>query len=263
MRRCVAIVATAYAVAAAAQWDVPVPIEMVGPSGADRQVIGVAHPLRADAAVSLDASRTSALTFTPVQGSNVLSGTLTPTPGGYTIGMIVTVVPQTANSAAATLELNGLGERPIWKGDGIPLEAGDLPIGAPARLLFDGTAFRVLSSVPLPCESGYHVGGREFCVQDSARTYASFYEANVVCRNEGARLCSFGEWVHACRKTPAFIGTVTDYEWVDSAANHANTAKMVGNGSNGDGGPIFIGCLQGALTDPSSNIARFRCCKNR
>jgi hypothetical protein len=263
MRRIVAIAATAFAVAAAAQWNVHVPIEMVGTSDADRQVIGVAHPLRPDAAVSLDAGRTSAVSFTPVQGTSVLTGTLAPAPSSYATGMIVTVVPQAANAAAATLALNGLGALPILKGDGIPLEAGDLPIGVPARLLFDGTAFRVLSSVPLPCANGYHVGGREFCVEDSARAYASFYEANTVCRNEGARLCSFGEWVHACRKTPTFISTVTDYEWVDSAANHANTAKMVGNGSNGDGGPIFIGCLQGALTDPASNIARFRCCKNR
>ncbi|MBK7384333.1 MAG: hypothetical protein IPI81_13555 [Flavobacteriales bacterium] len=251
------------ALSASAQLDVPARVVMVGTAPEDRQVIGLSAPLSNGSAVSVDAARNSAVSFTPVTGGAVLAGILTPAPTAYVVGMVVSVVPSTANADSAQLDLNGLGPRPIHKAGDLPLDSADLWPGVPARMVYDGTAFRMLSTTYLPCPAGYHAGGREFCIEDSVRADTTFLVAVHECRTLDSRLCSYAEWVHACRSEPSFLGTVLDAEWVDSAANDQDGAKRVGYGGDGSTLDPEFGCNRGSWAHIATGKARYRCCRNR
>ncbi len=247
-----------------AQLESATRLVLTGSAPEQRQVEGLAYPVSADAAVSVDAARNQATSFVEVNGSAVLEGDLSPAPSAYTAGMLVTMVLTESNSAAATVSLNGLGPRLLLKHGGLPLDSADLVPGVPVRMAYDGQAFRVLSSTYLPCRQGYSIGAREFCIEDSAQADTTFLAALQHCRSKDARLCTFAEWVHTCQSNPGFIGTVLDYEWVDSAANNANGAKLVGNGGDGTAGsPVGINCGHGGQASISNGRGRFRCCTHR
>lgn len=246
-----------------AQWSVPDRIILDGDTEEKRQVTGLSDPLSTDAAASVEAVRSGATTLAYTNGGALLQGDLAPAPQGYSPGMVVTVIPSSANHAGAMIELNNLGAREIVKAGGIPLDSADLFPGSPARFIYDGTRFRLLGSTALPCRTGYQVGGHEYCIADSSMSDLPFYEAIVECSERGARLCSYSEWLHACLSDPGFIGTVLDYEWVDDAANSTNGAKRVGNGGDGLAGTIpGIDCKHGGTTSPNTSH-RYRCCTHR
>jgi hypothetical protein len=263
MRFGASLLAGCAALLATAQLEVPVRIVLNAPEVQDRQITGLAAPQSADAGVSADAVRENAVSFCTVNGTLVLAGSLVPAPSGYTTGMLVTIYPTEANASGAQLDLNGTGPAPIVKAGGLPVDSADLAPGVPHRLVYDGVQFRLLSSSYLPCPQGFHVAGREYCIEDSVRTPLSFPDAMEACVGIGARLCTFAEWIHACQADPGFIGTVLDYEWVDHAANNQSNAKRVGRGSDGnlpdDQG---INCRHGHHS-LWSNLTGFRCCKTR
>jgi len=250
-------------IVALAQWDIPTRVILDGPTDADRQITGLADPLSTDAAISAEAVRSGAATRTLTTGSDILIGGLTPALDQYTIGLVVTIVPEMPNDSAATLNLNGLGERPLVRASGEVLQRADLFAGIPARFIYDGSQFRLLGNAYLPCPEGFHVGGREFCVEDSSRAPMSFYEAVRTCASQDSRLCTYSEWVRACENGTGFLATVADFEWVDDAANTTNGAKRVGNGGDGvSGTPPSINCRHGSWSVPTE-LGRYRCCSNR
>ena len=264
MRTTAIILSVVLASAVHAQWEVPVPIVLNGAQPADRQVRGLADPASSTAAVSVDAARNSVTTYTTTTGGVLMQGALAPAPASYTAGMLITIVPATANDSAAQVDLNNLGARNVLKSGGLALDSADLMPGIPARLIYDGTNFHLLGNTYIPCPAGYHVGGREFCIEDSVRADTGWYAAQRICRDLDARLCTFGEWVFACRSNPSFIGTVLDYEWVDSAANNTNGVKRVGNGGDGTlEGTIGINCGHGGQAAADTGSERFRCCRHR
>lgn len=242
------------------QWDIPGTLELAGDPPAARQITGLADPMAPDAGTSLDAARGQAANFTTTTGDLALSGTLTPAPAQYTPGMTVTIVPNEPNRANATLDLNMLGPLPIVKGDGLPVDSADLMPDAPARLLFDGARFVVISNVPKPCRNGYLVVSSRTCTEALPRAPLPFTEANMVCANAGGRLCKFSEWTTACRTLPGFLGTMQGYEWVDSAANNVDTAKLTGYYN--DGVQLHNGCEYGGYGTPPDAYP-FRCCMDR
>ncbi|MCU0318885.1 MAG: hypothetical protein MUE88_02240 [Flavobacteriales bacterium] len=246
-----------------AQWELPVPLELTGSAPADRQVLGLADPVAADAAISAEAVRSGAATRVAVTGSFALSGQLTPPATAYTVGMVITIIPDQRNDSAATLVLNDLPAVPLVRPDGMPLLAGDLFPAVPARFIYDGAGFRMLGTAYRPCPTGFHPATPLYCIADSSREAVTFFDAITTCAAQNARLCTYSEWVHACERDPLFLGTVLDFEWVDDAANTTNGAKRVGNGTDGVvGTPPGINCRHGGWTVPT-NTARYRCCRNR
>lgn len=245
------------------QWDVPVRMLMDGEGDNERQVAGVAAPIAPDAAVSLEAARDLRTSFTFVSGSDVLTGTLAPAPSAYTMGMVVTILPQEANNAGARLALNGLPPIDLVRQDGSAVETADLPLGMPSRVAFDGAAFRLLNSVRLKCPAGYTAGSNEFCIADSASITANYWTANVRCGNVGARLCSVAEWMTACARIPGFFGTVPEAEWMDHAGNNVTSVKLIGHGLEGiDISSFGSGCTYGNWDIPSTSHP-YRCCISR
>lgn len=244
-----------------AQWDVPVKLVLTGQTPDDRQVTGLADPVAAHDAVSLDAVRTNVYAHTSVNGSTALIGQLTPAPEGYSAGMVVTIIPTQTNTEAATLELNGLGPRFIVKTGNVPLMAGDLQPDMPARLIYDGTYFLLISATHIQCPSGYTSPHHDLCIQNEPQAAATFFNAASTCIGQGARLCTLSEWSRACHVLSGFFDTVLEAEWVDHAANYSTGAKLVGVGIDG-GEAVGAGCDFGGQNTPITP-ARFRCCIDR
>lgn len=245
-----------------AQWDLGTSLQLSGTNAIDRQVLGVPDPEGPADAVSLGSARRNTTNRAIISGSTALSGALVPAPAALVPGMIITVLSLEANAAAPTLALNGLSAHPIVKGDGLALDAGDLRPGVPARMIFDGDAFQLISATFLGCPSGYVSVSNTYCIADQPGKAATFYDAIAACGAQGGRLCTISEWSHACSSLAWFFGTVTQAEWVDHAANNNTGAKLVGAGIDGGGIGEGSGCEFGGQSPPT-NLFPYRCCYNR
>ena len=246
-----------------AQLDVPVSIEMTGTTTDARQVSGLAEPIAPDAIMNLASVRGQATTMAMVTGEQVLTGDLSPAPDGLVPGMVLTIVPAVDNAEAPVLALNGLAPFPVHDAGGTALVAGALRPAVPVRLLFTGTAFVLAGSMGTACPAGFSAPSPRFCVADSAAQAMNFFEANLHCRAQGRRLCSFGEWTAACRTMPGFFATVDEAEWVDHAANLVETAKYLGYGENGQSAGAGEGCDFGGYAPAATGSFRVRCCVDR
>lgn len=245
-----------------AQLELPGRLVLTGGAPEDRQVTGLASPLTPDAAVSAEAARNQAVSFSTASGP-VWQVQLTPAPQRYMAGMLITVLPDAPNEAGQQVEVNGLGLRAVVKPGGIPLDTAELRGGVPARLLYDGERFVVIGSVYRPCKPGFTPVSRSLCVQDSSNAALTFFEAVNYCAERDARLCSYAEWMTSCQRIPGFLATVVGIEWADNVANNTSDAKTVGYGGDGQTGtPQDFGCDRGSTT-AATNPRRFRCCTLR
>lgn len=78
---------------------------------------------------------------------NALTASLSPNPISLTNGMIVYGVTSGLNTSAATLNVNGIGVKPIVRSDNVALAGGEL--NGVVALEYDGTSFRIISMLPL------------------------------------------------------------------------------------------------------------------
>lgn len=73
--------------------------------------------------------------------------TLSPIPLSYTTGMVIRFKANTANTGAATLNVNSLGAKSIVKDNTRTLTTGDILAGQIVQVVYDGTNFQLMSQV--------------------------------------------------------------------------------------------------------------------
>lgn len=104
------------------------------------------------------AERAQSLNYRTAGGTaNALTVTLDPVPANYTelLGAPLRVKIATTNTGAATLNVNGLGAKPIARiGSGAAMVAGDLVAGGIYSLVYDGTSFQVTGAGSNALQSG-------------------------------------------------------------------------------------------------------------
>jgi hypothetical protein len=71
--------------------------------------------------------------------------TLDPAPSAYTTGMVINFYANTANTGAATLNVNSLGAKTIKKHHDQDLADGDIEAGQIVTVVYDGTNFQMQS----------------------------------------------------------------------------------------------------------------------
>lgn len=239
------------------QWSVPTQVELVGTSPEQRQVTGLAHPTAEDHGVPMDADRYNTTAWAQATGDNDLTAALTPPLSAYRPGLRITLLPAGSNSAGVTVNVDGLGAVPVQKGPGLALDSADLQAGVPVQLVYDGTTFQVTNQLHPSCPAGFMPIGRDVCVEMTTHAASTWYGGVNQCTARGYRLCGFAEWIQACQMPNGIFPTVSDYEWVDEAANHNNYAKLMGMTETGT-----PNCLAGGLRVPNG-LAPFRCCSSR
>jgi hypothetical protein len=72
---------------------------------------------------------------------------LTPTLTAYTVGMVIFLKANTANTGAATININSLGAKSITKTRGVALADNDIKAGQWAPLIYDGTNFEMFNGI--------------------------------------------------------------------------------------------------------------------
>lgn len=101
-------------------------------------VNNVMREMMASVAIESQVSRVKYLNS--VAGTNTITGSMTPALTAYSPGMRVVFAPANANTAAATLNINGVGAINIVKEGGAALVANDMTTTAPAELVMNGAS---------------------------------------------------------------------------------------------------------------------------
>ena len=244
--------------AATAQWDLPVGISLVADSADERQVLGVAAPTGETHGVSAGTERDGALTFVHVTGAQLLTGASLVPGGSFSPGQRLTIVADAVNSGDVSLSVDGLASIPLRKFVSEPLDSADLRPGIPVDVIYDGTVFQMISQLPATCPTGTAGVSRTVCMEVQPSPAANFFVAIEACGARNGRLCSFSEWIGACTMGNFVLTSITDYEWVDHAANYYDRAKTMGINAN----TLAPDCLSGSLRIPSF-ASPYRCCYDR
>lgn len=82
--------------------------------------------------------------------SDTYTITLTPAPAAYVTGMVVNFKANTANTGAATLNVNGLGAKTIKRKGSVDLNDNDIVANQDVQVIYDGTNFQMLSAPNTP-----------------------------------------------------------------------------------------------------------------
>lgn len=86
------------------------------------------------------------LLLTSVAGTNTITAVVTPAQTAYAANNLFILNPAGANTGATTLNVNALGARNIfWKG--AALVGGELQVGRPVLVWYDGTQFNILTAL--------------------------------------------------------------------------------------------------------------------
>lgn len=80
-------------------------------------------------------------------GTDSYAITLSPAPSSLDVGMVVNFKPLVSNTGAATLNVNGLGAKSIFKNYNQQLNNGDIQSGQMISLMYDGTNFQMQSPI--------------------------------------------------------------------------------------------------------------------
>lgn len=85
------------------------------------------------------------ISYITVSGTDTLTGTLVPTLASYKTGGMYSFIVQNTNTSAATLNIDGLGAKSIFRNATEQLQAGDLTVGNVVVVIYDGTEFQLIS----------------------------------------------------------------------------------------------------------------------
>ena len=123
-------------------------LQMTGTNNNDRRITGVGTAADSADAVNAATLLNGRLTFANSTASgNAYAVQLRVAPESYTTGMILSFKATWANTGAITLNVNGLGARPVFKNVNEVLESGDLVPNQIVSVIYDGTAFQVISQL--------------------------------------------------------------------------------------------------------------------
>jgi len=121
------------------------------------EMVGAGHPTKSDTLNRLmlvDHGNDGQHTLAGFQGSQFAADaeasdsyviTLDPAPAAYFTGMMVVFTANTANTGAATLNVNGLGAKAIKKQKDVALGDGDIKAGQVVVVVYDGTNFQLVN----------------------------------------------------------------------------------------------------------------------
>lgn len=105
-------------------------------------------------------------------GSDAYVITVVPAPASLNAGMVFHFKANTANTGAATLNVNGAGAISIVRADGSALADGDIAAGQFVAVIYDGTNFRLLSPVANAPKYTHGVTTRDLSTASGSQTIA-------------------------------------------------------------------------------------------
>lgn len=240
---------------ALAQVEISEPIIMTGSSSGERQIKSLGNPTDQADAVNAQTIQKGSLIYATASGTDSIFVDLIPSLSAYVPGTFINFKASNANTGDLLINVNNLGFIPIKKGINQNLDSADIKPNQLVSIIYDGTQFQVISMLSNSCPNGFVSVNKDYCIETNERIAASWWNAVITCMNKNARLCTMSEWSLACFNSGlALNNMLNNYEWVDSAANNASTAKTMGLGSGG-----VPGCDYGYYELPGV-VNAYRCC---
>ena len=96
-------------------------------------------------AARLDQVQGGAATFITVTGTDNLTGTVVPALSAYATGNQFSFLVANTNTAAVTINVDGIGAKAITRTGTTPLVAGDMVAGQAVEIIYDGTRFQLVN----------------------------------------------------------------------------------------------------------------------
>ena len=96
-------------------------------------------------AARLDQVQGGAATFISVTGTDNLTGTVVPALSAYATGNQFSFLVANTNTAAVTINVDGIGAKAITRTGTTPLVAGDMVAGQAVEIIYDGTRFQLVN----------------------------------------------------------------------------------------------------------------------
>ena len=141
---------------------------------------------------------------------------------------------------------------PVLDSEGRSLTEGRFNANQVVQFQWQDSAFFLANAPTSTCPSGFLQVSGSLCIQQSDNSLVNWYEANASCEAKGAGLCTFAEYVHACRVLGSqMTGLFNNWEWIDDTSDHTHTADQAGRWdchSNRSRGATY------------QDFANFRCC---
>ena len=96
-------------------------------------------------AARLDQVQGGAATFITVTGTDTLTGTVVPALSAYATGNQFSFLVANTNTAAVTINVDGIGSKAITRTGTTALVAGDMVAGQAVEIIYDGTRFQLVN----------------------------------------------------------------------------------------------------------------------
>lgn len=174
----------------------------------------------------------------------------------YYTGMVIYFLALNNNNGSLFVNVDSLGTKEI-KVYNRSLNPNEIIANRIIRLMYNGNNFDLQSEPSSPCPNGFTSVNQKFCIEIDERDSLSFYDANIVCGDMNARLCTWSEWKYACDNNGALLNIIGNYEWIDDAENY--TGGFIGAKVSGG-----TSCTDNLSQNTSTtNIRKYRCCYTR
>lgn len=213
------------------QVEVDRPVVLTAGPDSLRKVMGLSAAMSETALITQGEALQGAVHQASASGStNAIALTMTPAAQAYRNGMTVRWNPHLVSAGGLVkVNVDGLGDRPVYRGDGLPAAYGQLDPGSMAELIYVDTAFYLTSRTRSDCPSGFVEVNEELCIQRNDTTLIDIFSAAVFCRQRGARLCTWDEYLLSCTtQGQQLTGKFDDWEWIDDTADHSHTGNQAG-----------------------------------
>lgn len=230
------------------------PVVLTAADSAQRQVQGLADPGGDTHLTTLGAVRSGAHHWCTASatGANI---TLSATPAlqNYAIGTRLRFLTAATGNGGITLNVDGNGPRTLRSPDGLPVVLEGIPLNTLMDVEFVDTAFVLISRQSHErCPQGYLAANGRLCLQVNENAALNFYDAGRKCLAQGARLCSWTDYLYSCTVlTNQLNGLFDNWEWIDDTSDHTHTADQAGR----------YNCrIQRSIGALPTETATFRCC---
>lgn len=242
-------------VCALAQVHLDKPLVLTSADSAQRSVEGLAPAANEQALISVGGAQSGGYHWGQAAGTGMaIQLSLDPPCAAYTDGLNVRFMPTAAGYGAVTLNVDGLGAKPLYRSDARPVSVGQLQPGTIAEAVYADSAFFLVGREQAGCPAGYLPGGGDLCIMRDDTMYISIFNATRWCYDRGARLCTWDEYIQACTANlPDLSGLFDEWEWIDDTSDHTHTANQAGRWQ----------CRtqrQWGAVESNNNYAQVRCC---
>lgn len=238
-----------------AQVNLSKPVILSNADPSERRVEGLATAADNSALITVDDARAGRYHWAQASGTGAAIILQTqPACGAYTNGLELRFMPAASGAGRVSVDVDGLGVRYLYRTDGLNPGLGELVPGRIATMIYADTAFFLQDRPRAGCPPDFYDVNGQYCIQRNDTLYMSIFNANKWCSDRGARLCSWGEYIHACSvHQTAMEGMFNEWEWVDDTSDHTHTAVQVGRWS------CYTQRAWTAVENPN-NYANVRCC---